>query len=139
MRQINEIDECCAFVFSSLYQSTPLGPADQPDYINAVVGFLTRLQPAILLGKLQSIEQDHGRARDGEKWTARTLDLDILVYDQLQQSEPTLCLPHAGISARNFVLFPLREIAPTLWVPGHAQVSALAKRVEITGIEQLPS
>lgn len=113
--------------FSSLYHSTPMGPADQPDYVNAVMAIATTLPPLALLDALQAVEQAHGRVRLGERWGPRTLDLDLLLYDQLQMNSDRLTIPHPGVAEREFVLYPLAEIAPPdFMIPGQG---LLAERV----------
>jgi 2-amino-4-hydroxy-6-hydroxymethyldihydropteridine diphosphokinase len=104
--------------FSSLYHSLPMGPQDQPDYVNAVMGVETDLLPMNLLHSLQNIENDQGRVRKGERWGARTLDLDVLIYGDQEIDLPDLTVPHKGLDERSFVLYPLFEIAPQLVVPG---------------------
>ncbi len=113
---------------SSLYRSPPLGPPDQPDYINAVAELSTTLQPLELLDELQHIENAHGRVR-GIRWGARTLDLDLLLYGDRRIDESRLILPHPGLALRAFVLVPLLEIAPALDVPGVGPVKLLAERL----------
>jgi 2-amino-4-hydroxy-6-hydroxymethyldihydropteridine diphosphokinase len=113
---------------SSLYQSAPMGPADQPDYINAVAAIMTQLSPQDLLIELQRIEDEHGRERK-EHWGARTLDLDLLVFGRQQIEESDLTVPHAGIRERNFVLLPLQELAPYLDVPGTGAISTLVAAI----------
>lgn len=120
---------------SPLYRSAPLGPPDQPPYINAVAGADTELAPLALLDALQAVEQAHGRVR-GERWGPRTLDLDLLLYDALQLRSARLTLPHPGLHERAFVLYPLRDIAPDLDVPGHGPLSALLARCPPTGLER---
>lgn len=91
----------------------------QPDYLNAVVGLQTQLEPLALLDELQAIEARHGRQREGvPRWSARTLDLDLLLYGDEQWQTPRLTLPHPRMLQREFVLAPLAEIAPNLTVPG---------------------
>lgn len=107
---------------SSLYQSPPLGPPDQPDYINAVAGLKTALSPLELLDYLQNLEKQHGRVRK-QKWQARTLDLDILLYNQQQWKTVRLTLPHPGLYQRHFVLYPLAECAPNLLLPNGQTMS----------------
>jgi 2-amino-4-hydroxy-6-hydroxymethyldihydropteridine diphosphokinase len=109
---------------SSLYVSPPMGPQDQPDYVNAVAQLHTGLSPLDLLDALQSIERAHHRVR-GERWGARTLDLDLLLYgDEILDSE-RLTIPHPGMAQRRFVLQPLAEIDAGLQVPGLGTVQAL--------------
>ena len=98
---------------SSLYASDPMGPQDQPDFVNAVAGFETTLTPFELLSFCQQLEQLAKRARL-RRWGERSLDVDILLYGALQITEPHLTIPHAGLCERNFVLVPLRELAPNL-------------------------
>ncbi|MFP3874442.1 MAG: 2-amino-4-hydroxy-6-hydroxymethyldihydropteridine diphosphokinase [Thiohalophilus sp.] len=115
---------------SSLYRSAPMGPADQPDYINAVVALETELSPHALLDALQAIEQAHGRVRDGERWGPRSLDLDVLLYGEETINDQRLTIPHPGMTERAFVLFPLQEIvAPDFTISGHGSLQALLSRV----------
>lgn len=109
--------------FSSLYRSAPLGPADQPEYVNAVMAIDTVLEPLALLDRLQAIETANGRVRSGERWGPRTLDLDILLYRDAIIDTERLRLPHPGLCEREFVLVPLQEIAPELWIPGRGLLS----------------
>jgi len=104
---------------SAIYVSAPVGAAEpQPDYFNAVVAIDTTLAPRALLDALQRIEHDAGRARvAGERNTARTLDLDILLYGDLQSADATLTLPHPRLHERAFVLLPLAELAPERVLP----------------------
>ena len=97
---------------SSLYASKPLGPADQPDYVNAVAALDTALEPLQLLDALQQIEQQQGRQRKAERWGPRTLDLDILLFGERVIDEPRLQVPHYHLQERAFVLYPLAELAP---------------------------
>lgn len=102
---------------SACYLSKPWGLQDQPDFYNAVVGIQTGLSASNLLSSLQQVEQEFDRKREG-KWGPRTLDLDILCYENLQQSNPTLRLPHPHFAERDFVLVPLAEIYPHLIISG---------------------
>ncbi len=112
---------------STLVRNPPLGDAAQPEFVNAVAGLLTRLPAADLLDRLLDLEARQGRRRDPDtRWGARRIDLDLLVYGDLCLSSDRLKLPHPGIAARNFVLFPLLEIAPGLEVPGLGPVRRLA-------------
>jgi len=123
---------------SGLYRTPPMGPQDQPDYVNAVAGLLTRQPPEELLLSLQNLERSLGRVRtEGDRWGPRVIDLDILVYGKVQQSLPGLSLPHPGILERNFVLFPLCDIAPSLLVPGQGVASELANRLGDKGLQRI--
>lgn len=102
---------------SRMYGSAPLGPAGQPDYVNAVALLRTTLDPHALLDGLQAVEGRHGRTR-GERWGARTLDLDMLLFGSAQISTPRLEVPHPQLHRRAFVVVPLHEIAPDLELPG---------------------
>ncbi|HEX6260058.1 MAG TPA: 2-amino-4-hydroxy-6-hydroxymethyldihydropteridine diphosphokinase, partial [Woeseiaceae bacterium] len=102
---------------SPLYRAAPMGPTDQPDFVNAAAGVLTRLDPHALMRELQEIETAQGRQRDTKHWGPRVLDLDLLVMGSLVVDEPGLTIPHPGIAERNFVLLPLADIAPHLPVP----------------------
>ena len=122
---------------SPLYRSPPMGPQDQPDFINAVAAVETRLTPQALLQALLAIEAQHGRRRDGARWGPRSLDLDLLLYGDTLLDTPGLVLPHPGMHERAFVLYPLADIAPGLSVPGHGNVQALLARCRDTRIERL--
>lgn len=124
---------------SPLYLTRPLGMADQPDYVNAVVSLETRLPPRDLLLALQAIEDDHARERR-LRWGPRTLDLDILLYDGNIIDEPGLRVPHPEMAGRPFVLFPLAEIAPgDLAIPGLGTLSGLLAACPRDGIQLLAS
>lgn len=129
------ISECELLAQSRLYASKPMGPQDQPDYINAVVALVTTLSPLQLLAQCQQIEQRHGRVRDGERWQARTLDIDILLFGNEMINEPELQVPHYGMHERAFVLLPLFEIRPDLCLPTGERLSQLIANIEISGIQ----
>jgi 2-amino-4-hydroxy-6-hydroxymethyldihydropteridine diphosphokinase len=121
-------------VRSRLYRTRPFGPVQQGDFINAVAGLLTRLPPEKLLAELRALEVAQGRRRT-ERWGPRTLDLDLLVYGDRTINTETLEVPHPGIAERGFVLAPLADIAPTLFVPGAGRVADLLQRLPDAGIE----
>ncbi|WP_221799911.1 2-amino-4-hydroxy-6-hydroxymethyldihydropteridine diphosphokinase [Oceanobacter mangrovi] len=102
--------------WSSFYGSKPVGPQDQPDYVNAVARIRTELAPTALLDCLQAIENQQGRVRL-RRWGERTLDIDILLIDQLQLNSERLTVPHIEMANRLFVLQPLAELAPELQLP----------------------
>lgn len=110
---------------SSAYQSAPFGGVEQADFVNAAAALLTRLAPRELLTRLKALESDFGRQPGGERWGPRALDLDLLVYSGVTVNEPDLRVPHPGIGERNFVLLPLRELAPDLVIPGLGRVQSL--------------
>lgn len=120
---------------SSLYFSRPMGPQDQPDYMNAVVELSTSLSPIVLLDGLQAIENEAGRIRKDNRWGARILDLDILLFEQQVLQCERLTVPHYGLKLREFVLLPLTEIAPSLTLPDGDCVSLLAKNIEKNGLK----
>lgn len=122
---------------SSFYRSKPLGPGDQPDYLNAVALLETRLAATGLLARLQAIENRQGRVRDGEKWGPRTLDLDMLLYGNDSIDEPGLIVPHPQIRHRNFVLIPLLELAPDIEIPGLGRADTLLAETGNAGIAML--
>ena len=122
---------------SRLYRSTPMGPAGQPDYINAVAALETSLSALDLLLALHAIERAQGRIRDGQRWGPRTLDLDILLYGDECINLAQLIVPHPGLHERNFVLYPLHEIAPGLVIPGRGALSDLVARCPASGLEPI--
>lgn len=119
---------------SSFYGSKPMGPQDQPDYVNAVAALDTRLAPEVLLDELQRIEQEQGRQRKNERWGPRTLDLDILLYGAEILSTPRLTVPHYGLHQREFVVYPLLELAPLLDIPGLGALADIALQVPRNGL-----
>lgn len=121
---------------SSYYQSEPLGPADQPRYINLVAQLGTTLKPLELLDFLQAIEHSQGRVR-GRRWGERTLDLDLLLYADKQINCARLSVPHPGITQRSFVLLPLLEIDPKIHIPGLGAAADFAQSVNTLDIKRV--
>ncbi|MFI8610076.1 2-amino-4-hydroxy-6-hydroxymethyldihydropteridine diphosphokinase [Pseudomonas sp. NPDC077649] len=122
---------------SSFYASDPLGPPDQPRYVNAVAALDTALQPWTLLDALQRIEQEQGRVRKAERWGPRTLDLDILLFGERSIADERLTVPHYHMHARPFVLYPLAELAAELQLPDGRRLSELLAACPFTGLERL--
>jgi len=114
---------------SSLYSSAPVGPREQPFYLNAVARLETELPPRELLARLREIERRQGRARGAERWQARTLDLDLLLYGDECIAGEELTVPHPRIGSRAFVLYPLYELAPKWRIPGLGRLSGLLPQV----------
>ncbi|AGI31982.1 TPA: 2-amino-4-hydroxy-6-hydroxymethyldihydropteridine diphosphokinase [Mannheimia haemolytica] len=104
------------FEISPFYGSKPVGPQDQPDYVNAVAKFSTDLSPTALLDKLQSIENEQGRVRV-RRWGERTLDLDIILYGNQQIQTERLNVPHIEMKNREFVIVPMFDLTPDLVLP----------------------
>ena len=119
---------------SRLYVSQPMGPDEQPDFINAAASLSTHLGAHALLEELQRIEQAHGRVRT-KRWGPRTLDLDLLLYADRVIETPDLTVPHPGMHERIFVLLPLRDIAPHLTIPGRGALSALIESCPADGVK----
>jgi len=128
---------------SALYRSPPLALPEpnsdpQPDYINAVACLQTTLAAHALLDALQAIEQAHGRRRDGTRWGPRTLDLDILLYGNQRINDERLQVPHVGMAARSFVLYPLRElVSGEFALPGLGKLAALLDQCPRDGLEKV--
>jgi 2-amino-4-hydroxy-6-hydroxymethyldihydropteridine diphosphokinase len=122
--ELAELPSSHLLMRSSLYRSAPIGRLDQPDFLNAVAQIETGLSPHDLLKALFEIERRHGRVRKYAN-APRTLDLDLLIYDNLECNDPGLILPHPRMHQRAFVLQPLLEIAPHTRVPGHGSVAEL--------------
>jgi 2-amino-4-hydroxy-6-hydroxymethyldihydropteridine diphosphokinase len=121
---------------SRMYLTRPMGLQDQPDFINAAVGLLTQWTARELLDALLDIERRMGRQRH-ERWGPRLIDLDLVWMVGATVEEPGLTLPHPGVSMRNFVLYPLNDIAPLLDIPGHGRVMDLKSRSGADGISVL--
>jgi 2-amino-4-hydroxy-6-hydroxymethyldihydropteridine diphosphokinase len=122
---------------SSWYRTAPIGPP-QPDYVNGCATIRTSLAPLDLLDTVREIEVEFGRVRR-DLWGARTLDLDLILYDNLVIDLPTLQIPHPRMLERAFVLVPLAEIAAD-WIEPRsgASISTLCNRLESSGVERLP-
>lgn len=121
---------------SGYFVSKPMGPKDQPDYVNAVVEMETALSAPQLLQQCQQIERQQGRVR-GRHWGERTIDLDILLYADEQIETPDLCIPHPGICQRDFVFLPLLKLNPEIIIPGKGLLKALAGTEESTSRDSL--
>jgi 2-amino-4-hydroxy-6-hydroxymethyldihydropteridine diphosphokinase len=122
---------------SGFYRSAPMGPQDQPDYINAVVKIETDLPAEKVLDELQRIENEHGRVRK-QHWGARTLDLDILLYGTDEINTERLTVPHSGISQRNFVLYPLNDLVnENFEIPNVGKIDNLLASCAMDGITRL--
>jgi len=130
---LRRLEHCSLDAVSSLYRSPPMGPQDQPDYYNAVVKIRTTLAAETLLDALQAIEQDHGRERK-QRWGARTLDLDILLFGDQRIDSARLQVPHPGLCERAFVLLPLLEIAPQLHLAGRGKLADIASHCPPQGL-----
>jgi len=125
LEELDAIHDTQLLMASSLYASKPMGPSDQPDYVNAVAKVSTKLPPEALLSELQAIEQVHRRKRKDQRWGPRTLDLDIVLYGDLQMDSKILQIPHYGVAEREFVLIPLQELQVDLIIPGKGAVEDL--------------
>lgn len=115
--EISNIVQSHVINVSSLYMSKPMGPQDQNDYINAVLALETTLSPLELLDALQNIENKAGRVRKDNRWGARILDLDIILFGHEIINNKRLIVPHYGMREREFVLLPLAEITTDLIIP----------------------
>jgi len=160
-RELDELPHCRSIGHSSLYRSAPLvttyapGISPQPDYINAVAALDTALEPHALLRQLQNLEVRHHRVRSEQRWGPRTLDLDLLLYDQQHIHELELTVPHPGLYERNFVLYPLAELVEVcdrerlmpLWpaeeadfaIPGQGSLADLLAQCDSQGLEKIAS
>jgi 2-amino-4-hydroxy-6-hydroxymethyldihydropteridine diphosphokinase len=133
-QRLDGLPSTLLIAMSPLYRTRPFGAVPQSDFVNAVAGVLTQLDAQQLLSELQAIEIALGRPAIHEKWGPRVIDLDLLAFGRERRNEPNLVLPHPGIVERNFVLYPLADIAPDLDVPGLGRVAELKRRVSPEGI-----
>jgi 2-amino-4-hydroxy-6-hydroxymethyldihydropteridine diphosphokinase len=136
MQRLKLLGAADVLLCSRLYRSRPWGPQDQPDFVNAAAGLLTQDTPHALLSKLLEIERNMGRIRR-ERWGPRMIDLDLVWMVDAEVNEPGLKVPHTGVSTRNFVLYPLADIAPTIKIPGMGTVLDLKHGVGGDGISVL--
>ncbi len=114
---------------SSFRETDPVGYLEQPPFLNAAAALETELDPRALLERLLAIERELGRTRDGPRFGPRTIDLDLLLYEDRVIDEPGLVVPHPRMGERRFVLEPLAELDPNLAVPGQGRVSDLLARL----------
>ena len=119
------------------YLSKPLGPQDQPHFVNAAAGVLTQFSARELLDSLLAIERTMGRIR-GERWGPRVIDLDLIWMVGNPIAEAGLRVPHPAVSERNFVLYPLSDIAPSMKIPGVGRIADLMMRIGAHGLSVLP-
>jgi 2-amino-4-hydroxy-6-hydroxymethyldihydropteridine diphosphokinase len=137
LEALTKIEGARRVAASSLYRTAPVGLINQPDFINAVARLETTLPAPALLAALFRIEADFGRIR-GDRNGPRSLDLDLLLYDDLVVDTPELTLPHPRLHLRAFVLVPLAEIAPDLAIPGRGTLAAWLPAVANQTIERMP-
>ena len=135
--RLRQLKSTHAMLLSRLYASRPLGPVAQPDFVNAVAGILTRLDADALHAELHGLERALGRPARHQRWGPRVIDLDLLSYARERRPAGPLVLPHPGIVERNFVLYPLADIAPDLDLPGLGRVAELQGRVTSDGLSIL--
>jgi 2-amino-4-hydroxy-6-hydroxymethyldihydropteridine diphosphokinase len=136
MLEIDEIPDTALARMSSLYQTAPVGVVDQPAFVNAVVQVETTLSPHDLLKQLTEIEQRHGRVR-GEKNGPRTLDLDILLFNEWCIADEQLVVPHPRMHERAFVLVPLVEIAEDVFIPDRGFAKEILAIIDVGDIRKL--
>lgn len=130
LNALAELPQTQLIATSSLYRTPPLGPQDQPDYLNAVVALDTDLPAERLLDHTQKIELEHGRVRKDERWGPRTLDLDILLFGNDVINTERLTVPHYDMKNRSFMLYPLAEIAPDVHFPDGESLSLALKKLD---------
>lgn len=134
LKALAVLDATQVIMVSPLYGSKPMGPVVQPDFCNAVAGLLTRLSVSDLFQALRALEQRLGRAPTRERWGPRVIDLDLLAYAGEHVTSGELTVPHPGIVQRNFVLYPLADVAPELFIPGAGRVAVLAQTIGGDGL-----
>jgi 2-amino-4-hydroxy-6-hydroxymethyldihydropteridine diphosphokinase len=136
MERMSTLNATRTVLRSRLYLTRPMGPQDQPNFVNAAVALLTQLTPQELLRGLLDIERSMGRDRQ-QRWGPRVIDLDLLWMIDSPVNEPGLTVPHPGVSTRNFVLYPLADIAPTIKIPKVGNVLDLKRDAGGDGISVL--
>jgi 2-amino-4-hydroxy-6-hydroxymethyldihydropteridine diphosphokinase len=136
LERMKSLDATRILLRSRLYLTHPMGPQDQPHFVNAAAGLLTQLAPRDLLEGLLGIERAMGRDRV-QRWGPRVIDLDLVWMVGEASAEPGLTVPHPGVSTRNFVLYPLADIAPSINIPGVGRVLDLLRAVGDQGISVL--
>ncbi|MEW8689853.1 MAG: 2-amino-4-hydroxy-6-hydroxymethyldihydropteridine diphosphokinase [Candidatus Thiodiazotropha endolucinida] len=138
LQELTALKHSTLLAHSSLYKTRPIGPQNQPHYINAVASLATTLDAEELLDQLQAIEQTHRRVRGTERWGPRTLDLDLLIFGEATIDTPRLRVPHPEMADRAFVLLPLSEIAPIgMDIPGMGRLQDMLRIQSGEGVERL--
>ena len=135
--ELGYLPDSIIFAKSSLYGCKPMGPSDQPDYVNAVAALDTLLSAEDLFRELVKIEDMQGRTRDGEKWGPRVLDLDLLLYGKKKISKKDLIVPHPGMHERDFVIIPLAEVAGNISIPGLGKLGGLLGQCKTHSVKKL--
>lgn len=133
--QLSQVPNTVAHINSSLYRSAPMGPVEQPPFINAVVGLLTQLSAEQLLEEIQGIERRMGKQASPLRWGPRVIDLDLVLYGDQRSDSEHMQLPHPGLLIRNFVMQPLAEIAPSLQLPNQVSATVCAQQLGMDGLE----
>ena len=129
LKQINRLTSTNIVKKSSLYVTKPLGPQAQPNFINCVIEIRTNLEPLALLYELQNLERVHNRKKT-KRWGPRSMDIDILIYNNLIMNTDKLTIPHPGLKYRDFVLIPLYEIARYGYeIPKYGKITSLVKNL----------
>lgn len=131
---LNDIPQSRLVRHSAFYRTAPMGPAGQPDYLNLAVLLDTTLTPHELLDATQAIELSQGRVRKDERWGPRTLDLDIMLFGDKIIHDERLTVPHYGLKEREFMLYPLAEIAPGLILPDGESLADVIARTPENGL-----
>lgn len=136
LQALRALPQSRLLAYSPLYGSAPVGPAGQPDYVNAAAALQTTLPPHALLEQLQAIENTHGRVR-AERWGPRTLDLDLLLYGRDEITTSSLIVPHPELKNRNFVVIPLLALDAGLQAPGLGRLTTLPAAHDQQGLHLL--
>lgn len=129
VQALGEIPQSRVIAVSAYYRTPPLGPQDQPDYLNAAAALETGLDAETLLNHTQRIELQQGRVRKAERWGPRTLDLDIMLFGNEVIHTDRLTIPHYDMKNRGFMLWPLFEVAPHLVFPDGETLQAVIQRL----------
>lgn len=136
IREVNALPRTRVTGISRFYSNPPMGPKDQPDYLNGAVRIETALSPLSLLDALQGIEKSHGRVKT-RRWGERCIDLDIALFGNAVINEERLTVPHLGIEQRDFVLRPLLDIDPDLRLPSGEKVSDLLSELDQSSLTEV--
>jgi len=133
VRLLDDVDGVEVVAVSTLRETEPWGPVEQPPYLNGAAAVETALAPRALLEVLLDVERRLGRVRDGERYGPRTIDLDLLLFGDLELDETGLTLPHPRLHERRFALEPLAELAPAAVVPGRGTATQLLASLQADG------
>ena len=137
IKKLSELDEHHTMKVSNFYESPPMGPSDQNNYINAVVMFKCGESPEDILLLIKGIESSMGRKKEAIRWSERIIDLDIIMYGDIPYKSDVLSIPHINACERAFVLLPIMDISPDIYIPTQGYAKDLIRECLYSDIKKI--